>query len=123
MKLCHIQDFYELCGGRDKLEGITTRQVCRKFVKPRTESCLSSYCEILDKQHHPAVGIATVFISHYWDHLFLDLVEALQYHFRDQPDVIIWLDLFSKYLGIKLTNHLMPIMLDELFTQKFEEKK
>jgi len=50
---------------------------------------------MLESQHHPAVGIATVFISHAWKYLFLDVMCALEYHFRDQPDIIIWFDLFS----------------------------
>jgi hypothetical protein len=90
-----IQDFYDRCGGKEVLEGLTTTDVSNIFVKPQTENRLCSYCEMLESQHHPAVGIATVFISHAWKYLFLDVICALEYHFRDQPDIIIWFDLFS----------------------------
>ena len=38
---------------------------------------------------------ATAFISHAWKYQFLDLENALSYHFRENPDTIIWLDLFT----------------------------
>ena len=46
-------------------------------------------------QKHEAVGLATVFISHAWKYLFLDVVDALLYHFQHESDIIIWFDLFS----------------------------
>eukprot|EP01042_Synura_sphagnicola_P000244 gene244-252_t len=45
---------------------------------------------------------AVVFISHAWKYIFLDVVEALQNHFRDEPDAVIWFDLFSN------NQHLAP---------------
>jgi len=90
-----IEDFYDRCGCKEDLEGLTTSEVCDLFVKPQTECCRSSYCEMLESQHHPAVGIATVFISHAWEYIFLDVICALEYFFREQPDIIIWFDLFT----------------------------
>jgi hypothetical protein len=90
-----IQDFYDRCGSKDVLEGLTTAQVCDFFVKPITENCQNSFCGMLEAQNLPAVGKATVFISHVWKYLFLDVIHALEYHFRDQPDIVIWIDLFS----------------------------
>lgn len=54
-----------------------------------------SFCKFLKRTNHPAYGIAIVFISHAWYYLFLDVVDALEYHFREQPDIVIWFDLFS----------------------------
>jgi hypothetical protein len=90
-----IQDFYDRCGGEDNLKGLTTAEVCDIFIKPQTKDYQSSYCEMLELHHHSAIGIATVFISHSWNYRFLDVIFALEYHFRDQPDIIIWFDLFS----------------------------
>jgi hypothetical protein len=42
-----------------------------------------------------SVGKAEVFVSHAWKYKFLDVVSALEYHFKDTPDIIIWFDLFS----------------------------
>ena len=41
------------------------------------------------------VGKAEVFISHAWSYRFLDVIDALNNHFRDKPDIIIWFDNFS----------------------------
>ena len=55
----------------------------------------SSYCDYLKTRDSYSVGVAQVFISHAWKYAFLDVVDTLQYHFRDNPDIIIWFDLFS----------------------------
>jgi tetratricopeptide (TPR) repeat protein len=49
----------------------------------------------MEAQNHPKVGIATVFISHAWLFKFLDVVNALEYYFRNSMDTIVWFDLFS----------------------------
>ncbi len=36
-----------------------------------------------------------MFISHAWEYNFLEVIDALVYHFRNEPDVIVWLDIFS----------------------------
>lgn len=95
VKLSCYQAFMDRCGGRDVLVGKSTTDVCEAYVKPMTEQDKASYCEMLLKQGDPAVGIATVFISHAWKYHFLDVCDALLYHFRDNLDVYIWFDLFS----------------------------
>ena len=55
----------------------------------------SSYCDYLKTRDSDSVGDAQVFISHAWKYAFLDVVDTLQYHFRDNPDTIIWFDLYS----------------------------
>ena len=93
--LSFANQFIAECGGRDALEGLTTTEVNDQFVKPATFAAQSSYCDMLTSQHHEAVGIATVFISHAWKYHFLDVVDALDYHFKVEPHIIIWFDLFS----------------------------
>lgn len=95
VKLSFIEEFFTACGGRDKLEDLTTTEVCQQYIKPLTNHTQSSFCESLKLGSHAAVGRATVFISHAWKYKFLDVVAALQSHFEDEPDVIIWFDLFS----------------------------
>ena len=41
------------------------------------------------------VGIASVFISHAWKYTFVEVISALEYHFRVEPDIFIWFDLVS----------------------------
>lgn len=36
-----------------------------------------------------------MFISHTWNDKFINTMDTLQYYYRDSPDVIIWLDMFS----------------------------
>lgn len=72
VKLSYIKEFYDACGGRDKLVGLTTTQVNDIYQKPMTVSSQLSFCEFLKRTNHPEYGIATIFISHAWKYLFLD---------------------------------------------------
>lgn len=95
VKLSFIDDFIEDCGGLEALEGVTTTDLCEYFVKPATSRSQSSYCDILHAMNHPAVGTPNVFISHAWKFFFLDVVAILRHHFRDEPAITIWFDVFS----------------------------
>ena len=95
IRLSSIDIFYNACGGKDKLKGLTTTEVNDKFLKPITLSCQLSYCEMLKSQSNHCIGTAEVFISHAWKYEFLLVMDALEYHLRDEPDIIIWFDLFS----------------------------
>eukprot|EP00736_Rhodelphis_marinus_P001575 Rmarinus@m.5908 len=96
------------CGGRESLEGLTTRDVFQRYMKPFTQNSQTSYCEILKKEGHPGIREATVYVSHAWDDLFLEVVDALTQHVKERPseesdeesnessdDVVLWFDLFS----------------------------
>ena len=78
-----LNDFVSLCGGRAALEGKTTDEVNMEFQKKITGSLKLSFCDYIHYQHpyHPAVGKATVFISHAWKYLFLNVLDALQNYF------------------------------------------
>ena len=93
--LSYICEFFEACGGRANLEGLTTTEVNEKHVKLMTAPFQSSFCDMLTRQQQPAVGVATVFISHAWKYVFLEVIDALLHHFIDKPSTIIWFDLFS----------------------------
>ena len=95
VSLSYVNDFLMACGGRASLECLTTTEVNEKYVMPMTFPFKSSFCDMLTGQEHPAVGVATVFISHARKYLFLEVIDALLYHFRDEPGTIIWFDLFS----------------------------
>eukprot|EP01036_Dinobryon_divergens_P062025 gene62025-biopygen39394 len=77
--------------------GKTTTEVNLQFQKKVTETSKLSFCDHLNQQNpgHPAVGVATAFISHAWKYLFLDVLDALQTYFLFEPDIIIWFDVFS----------------------------
>jgi hypothetical protein len=102
VRLSHFHQFIADCGGRDALAHLTTTQVCERFVKPATARLEASYCDMLAQrqQEEPpgVVGKATVFISHAWKCVFLDVVDALLAHFNnndDGDDVVVWFDVFS----------------------------
>ena len=92
-----LSEFVAICGGRAILQGKTTTEVNHHFQKNITKSAKLSYCDYLNQLHsdHPAVGIATVFISHAWKYEFLDVLDALQSYFTSNPETIIWFDVFS----------------------------
>jgi len=95
IRLSFLAEFVLLCGGPAALQGLTTTDVNEKFVKPMTAATQQSFCEMLRSQSSPNVALAHTFISHAWKYEFLDVVDALQFHFQDSPDVVIWFDLFS----------------------------
>ena len=64
IRLSSMIDFYDECGGKDKLLGLTTTNVNEKYQKPITATSQLSYCEYLKLKGSSAVGQAVVFISH-----------------------------------------------------------
>ena len=95
VKVSYLNEFLEAIGGREKLEGLTTTKVNEQFQMPITAKTKSSMCQLLKHINHPAVGESQVFISHAWRYNFLNVIDALLYHFRNEPDTIIWFDVFS----------------------------
>lgn len=95
VKASYLDEFIEDCGGRENLQGLTTAQVSKGFVKPMTSTDQCSLCEMLQRKKHDAVGVATIYISHVYQYEFLNVIDSLQYHLRETPDTIIWFDLFS----------------------------
>lgn len=100
VSLRYMHEFLDVCCGGDRslLAGLTTDDVCEQFVKTATEQQQCSYCQLLAAQGHPAVGLATVFVCHTRRSSFLDLIDALSHHFRDDTEdanVFVWVDVFS----------------------------
>ncbi|KAJ3031341.1 Kinesin light chain 3 [Rhizophlyctis rosea] len=58
---------------------------------------MCSLCDHLMHDHTSIVGRAEWFSSHTWQYSFLDVVDALTtfFHEKNQPDVVVWFDLFS----------------------------
>lgn len=83
-----------ICGGRQNIKDLTTTEVNEKYLIPCTLNEKLSYCDLLLKdKNNPNVGDGQVFISHAWKYVFLDVVDAIDYHFDDE--IFIWFDLFS----------------------------
>ena len=98
----HFYEFMEKCGGRHTLEGLTTGDICEKFVKPMTESTQSSYCDHFGSSLPDDIVPATVFVSHAWKYKFLHVICALENHFKvnhsttdKNKQLILWFDLFT----------------------------
>jgi len=89
-----IADFIKANGGKENFKGLTTNDVCTKFLKPATKKGNKSYCEAFKKKLGVG-GKATVFICHAWALEFIETVNSLENYFKDTPDVFIWIDLFS----------------------------
>ncbi len=115
-----ISVFFEFIannGGYDRFENLTTGDVtdgeAAGFVLKATQELKCSYCELLEYKNHSDVGIATVFISHACGQNFLDVVSALDNHFKDTPDIFVWFSSFSN------NQHLTPDLPFEWFTSTF----
>jgi len=102
-------------GGYDRFRDMTTTQVSDSVLKVVTKTRQCSYCELLQfEKEDPGVGKAEVFISHAWKYKFLDVVSALENHFKDKPDTFIWFDLFSN------NQHLAADLPFEWWTNTFQ---
>lgn len=115
LRLSYIaNDFYAAHGGIDAFEGLTTSEVCEKFIQPMTKHTQNSLCDLLASNTHSDIGPAQVYVSHAWGCTFTDVIDALLYHFRSNPHVIIWMDIFS------INQIFFPSLEKELFN-KLEE--
>jgi hypothetical protein len=91
-----LREFIDANGGEAAFEGLTTSQVKRSIVVPKTPATLLSLCAQMRQEGDARIQPATWFVSHPWQMKFLDLVKALEAFFADKGGVIvIWLDLFS----------------------------
>ena len=95
IRLAALDIFIASVGGRTAFVNFDVAKVCDEFMKPLTRDMKSLYCDFLNSQDPSVVGEAQVFISYSRKYKFLDLVDTLRTHFGADPDIIIWLDLFS----------------------------
>ena len=95
LKLSSMLDFIEECGGSSTLEGLTTTEFNVKYMKPFTFHRKASYCDVIKAGSNGCVAKAQAFVIHTWSYKFLDVVSVLKHHFIDQPDIIVWFDIFS----------------------------
>ena len=102
VKLKVFIELIKRMGGRTAIATLTTDDV-RKMVIDYTnheEDNKISYCDHVKKVNPNDVGVATVYVCHAWNYLFVDVVDALRNHFHDNDDassednVYIWFDLF-----------------------------
>ena len=89
--------------GRSQLKDLTTTDVVKLFIKPKVSHSKSSYCEYLKTIDPRSVGEAQVYISYAWRYQFLEVLDTLQSHFESEPNVFIWIDIFSMSLFIDTT--------------------
>jgi len=75
------------------LKTATTGLIYEKIIQPKSLNL--SLCETWKHSNADRIGPATVFISHCWNRKFTDTVNALKLHFRETPDIFIWMDIFS----------------------------
>lgn len=104
IRISFLDEFIEKAGGRNMLNGVSTATVCEKIVKPMTDKEKSSLCSLLLSQNNPLVGQANVLIIHSYQSIFIEVVDIIKLHFINQPDIIIWFDLFSLDLHKEIDN-------------------
>ena len=104
--LSDIAKFIESKGGRGEITGLTTTEICDKFIKPLTLKGKQSYCEYL-LENGKKVERATVFVSHAWRYEFIQVYDSLCHHLKDEPETVIYFDLFSnnQHLAVDLDFH------------------
>ena len=55
VKLSYVNDFYDICGGRENIKSLTTKEINYTYQKKITEPYKLSFCEYLKCIDHPAV--------------------------------------------------------------------
>jgi tetratricopeptide (TPR) repeat protein len=89
----YLRQLIDESGGEAALHGMTTSDVKRFIIIPKTEASKLSLCAQLRLEGDARVQPATWFVSHPWQIRFLDLVEALEDFFSRKPGAVLWLDL------------------------------
>ena len=92
IKMSSLQTFIDECGGNSMLGGLTIADA------------YDLYGEIAIS---PNAGVAQVFVSFSWNYRFLDAVAKLQRHFRDNQEIVIWMDFFAISTNVNLENFLL----------------
>ena len=102
MNLDYMKDFYDVCGGRVALEGLTVFDVFSRFILNFVRhSSQRSFNGHLRTQRHPSVGPASIFVSVSWKYDFVDVMDTLQSFLGDKDqwggDCYVWFDFYSDY--------------------------
>ncbi|KAJ3104849.1 Kinesin light chain 3 [Phlyctochytrium planicorne] len=98
VSLRYLLDYVRACGGRPAFEGLSTQDVCTKFIQPQTQHTSRSACQtLISAGRTDVVANATWFVSHVWRYPFLDVIDSLESFFvgQDATQVYLWFDLFS----------------------------
>ena len=97
IKLSGIQSFITSCGGREAFIGMTSGDVCERFIRPVTCKSNITFCEwIISNDDASVIGSANAYICHSWGDNFLGLVDIMIDHFVDEHDEnYLWFDIFS----------------------------
>ena len=95
IKVSYLDTFIKSIGGEIVLRGLSTATLVEKILKPLLDKEeTTSYCQKLLIEKDPNIGISSVVIVHSWYNVFLDVINTIQYYFNNEPDTIIWFDMF-----------------------------
>ncbi|EQC29229.1 hypothetical protein SDRG_13102 [Saprolegnia diclina VS20] len=119
VSLRYFHHLIEACGGRKKLNGLTTAQVCFDYIVPLTKSTELSLVDHLasDASMRHFVSEANCYVSHAWQYLFLETVDSLDTFFADQglaDDAVLWFCVFNN------NQHLVHSYLFEYWSSTFK---
>ncbi|OQR84428.1 hypothetical protein ACHHYP_13383 [Achlya hypogyna] len=100
VKISSFSHLIDHLGGHDKLQGLTTAQVCLDCVLPFTKTTQLSLVEHLlaDSATADFIAPATWYVSHAWSYVFLETVESLEAFVAQQKlpaDTAVWFCAFN----------------------------
>ena len=77
---------------------LTTRDVCERIIKPLTVNQQCAYFELYNRRRDnngkPLIGVANVYVSHAWSCKFIEPIDVMEEHAKENPNTYFWLDLF-----------------------------
>ncbi|KAH9104106.1 hypothetical protein LEN26_010297 [Aphanomyces euteiches] len=94
-----VRQWMDERGGREAFRGLLTKDVCRQFLKPFTQSSTLSLVDHLlstpggEKHIRPAKW----FVSHAWQYLFVETMDAIENFLdeQDDQDAGFWFCMFN----------------------------
>jgi len=106
IKVSYLDTFINSIGGEIVLKDLSTATLVEKILKPLLdkEETTTSYCQQLLIEKNTNIGQASVIIIHSWYNVFIDVINTIKYHFYNEPNTIIWFDMFSLDLHKEISN-------------------
>jgi hypothetical protein len=92
IKLSALSQFIS---NNEGIQGLTVEEVSNKIIMPLTFDKKVSYCSCIKSTEPSNIGVPTAYLVYTRSTPFIDVIESLQFHFKDNSDIFIWFDIFS----------------------------
>jgi hypothetical protein len=87
-----LNDFVKECGGREKIQSLTVKEVYDTFIHPKIKAAPDlSYCSQLQQKTpdnaSKTVRLPNYFLENLWFEPFTDVLDSLEHYFQEYPGI------------------------------------